>query len=351
MKYAFSAALATALAAKNVVAHATFQQLWVDGTDYDTSCARIPLSNSPVQDVTSKDMACNAGTSPVASKCDVPAGSTVTVEMHQQPNDRSCSNEAIGGAHYGPVLVYMAAVDDAASAEGADAAWFKVFQDTWSSGGASGSDDNWGTKDLNTCCGKMDVPIPKDLAPGDYLLRAEAIALHAAGSAGGAQFYMTCYQISVSGDGTATAETVSIPGAYKAADPGVEINIYQAMAEYVAPGPAVYAGGSEKIAGSECTNCESTCAPGDGPAATAGSGSPAGSSPSSSSAAAAAAAAVPTSAAAPTSAAPASTTLATSVTSQVATVASSTTSQSAPAATASKPAECKRRRSRIARNL
>lgn len=29
MKYAFSAALATALAAKNVVAHATFQQLWV----------------------------------------------------------------------------------------------------------------------------------------------------------------------------------------------------------------------------------------------------------------------------------------------------------------------------------
>lgn len=97
-------------------------------------------------------MACNAGTSPAKAKCDVPAGSTVTVEMHQQPNDRSCSNEAIGGAHYGPVLVYMAAVDDAASAEGADAAWFKVFEDTWSSGGASGSDDNWGTKDLNTCC-------------------------------------------------------------------------------------------------------------------------------------------------------------------------------------------------------
>ncbi|KAG8160264.1 hypothetical protein KVR01_009800 [Diaporthe batatas] len=330
MKYAFSAALATALAAKNVVAHATFQQLWVDGTDYDTSCARIPLTNSPVQDVTSKDMACNAGTSPAASKCNVPAGSTVTVEMHQQPNDRSCSNEAIGGAHYGPVLVYMAAVEDAASAEGADAAWFKVFQDTWSSGGASGSDDNWGTKDLNTCCGKMDVPIPKDLAPGDYLLRAEAIALHAAGSEGGAQFYMTCYQISVSGDGTATAETVSIPGAYKAADPGIEINIYQAMTEYVAPGPAVYAGGSEKTAGSECA---------------AGSGPAAGSSPSS-------AAAATTSAAAATSPAPASTTLATSVTSQVAAVASSTTSEAAPAATTAQSAECKkRRRSRMARNL
>lgn len=33
------------------------------------------------------------------------AGDTVTVEMHQQPGDRSCSNEAIGGDHYGPINV------------------------------------------------------------------------------------------------------------------------------------------------------------------------------------------------------------------------------------------------------
>lgn len=192
---------------------------------------------------------------------------------------------------------------------------------------------------LHATGGKMDVPIPKDLAPGDYLLRAEAIALHAAGSEGGAQFYMTCYQISVSGDGTATAETVSIPGAYKAADPGIEINIYQAMTEYVAPGPAVYSGGSSKTAGSECTSCESTCAPGDAPAATAGSGSGSG----------AASSAVASSAAAPTSAAAASTTLATSVT-QAAAVATPT-SESAPTETTAASAECKRRRSRIARNL
>jgi lytic cellulose monooxygenase (C1-hydroxylating) len=91
-------------------------------------------------------MACNAGTPPVASKCNVPAGSTVTAEMNQQPNDRSCSDEANGCAHYGRVLGFMAAADDTASAEGADAARFKVFQGTWSSQGASGSDDNWGTR-------------------------------------------------------------------------------------------------------------------------------------------------------------------------------------------------------------
>lgn len=33
------------------------------------------------------------------------AGDAVTVEMHQQPGDRSCANEAIGGDHWGPVLV------------------------------------------------------------------------------------------------------------------------------------------------------------------------------------------------------------------------------------------------------
>ncbi|CAN8103905.1 unnamed protein product [Discula destructiva] len=294
MKYT-SFALAAALAAQKVSAHATWQNLWVDGVDYDTQCARIPVSNSPVTDVTSPDMACNAGTAAVSSNCPVTAGSTITVEMHQQPNDRSCSNEALGGAHYGPVIVYMAAVADATAAAGADSAWFKVFEDTWSSNGASGSEDNWGTKDLNTCCGMMNVLIPADIAPGDYLLRAEAIALHTAGSAGGAQFYMTCYQLTVTGTGTAAPESVAFPGAYSANDPGILINIYQAMTAYEAPGPAVYAGGSTKEAGAACEKCESTCAAGSGSTGVATSG------------AAAAAAAVET-----TSAAPVSTTLASS---------------------------------------
>lgn len=95
----------------------------------------------------------------------------------------------------------------------------------------------------------MDVKIPSNLAAGDYLLRAEAIALHAAGSVGGAQFYMTCYQLTVTGGGSLVPSGVSFPGAYKATDPGIEINIYQKLSSYVAPGPAVIAGGTEAIAG------------------------------------------------------------------------------------------------------
>ena len=56
------------------------------------------------------------------------AGDTVTVEMHQQPGDRSCANEAIGGDHWGPVQMYMAAVSDASTDPGYDAGWFKVSE-------------------------------------------------------------------------------------------------------------------------------------------------------------------------------------------------------------------------------
>jgi cellulase len=72
-----------AIAAQEVAAHATFQDLWINGVDYGAQCIRLPLSNSPVTNVTSNDIRCNAGTSPVAYKCVVAAGSTVSVEIHQ----------------------------------------------------------------------------------------------------------------------------------------------------------------------------------------------------------------------------------------------------------------------------
>jgi cellulase len=167
------------------------------------------------------------------------------------------------------VIVYMSKVSDAASADGSSG-WFKIFQDGWAkkSGGGSGDDDFWGVKDLNACCGKMNVKIPSDIAPGDYLLRAEVIALHTAGGAGGAQLYMTCYQLSVTGSGTATPPTVSFPGAYKSSDPGILVNIHSSMSSYTVPGPAVYSGGTTKVAGSGCTGCESTCKVGSGPTPT-----------------------------------------------------------------------------------
>jgi cellulase len=72
--------------------------------------------------------------------------------MHQH-NDRLCTTEGIGGAHWGPVLAYMGKVEDAASADGSGE-FFKVYQNGWAKNPEStqGDNDFWGTKDLNYNC-------------------------------------------------------------------------------------------------------------------------------------------------------------------------------------------------------
>lgn len=143
-----------------------------------------------------------------------------------------------------------------------------VYENSWAPANKGAADnDFWGVKDMNTCCGKVDVKIPSDLAAGDYLLRAEVIALHTAGSSGGAQFYISCCksmlvsvevfmslsradQLGVTGGGSLAPATVKFPGAYKASDPGIMVNIHSAVSSYVAPGPAVISSGTTVKPGS-----------------------------------------------------------------------------------------------------
>ena len=90
--------------------------------------------------------------------------------MHQQPGDRSCANEAIGGDHWGPIMAYMAKVDDATTAVGSSASWFKISE----MGLPSNNPEYWATEVLNDNCGHFTFTIP-DVEPGQYLLRAEVI--------------------------------------------------------------------------------------------------------------------------------------------------------------------------------
>ncbi|KAK2627419.1 hypothetical protein QTJ16_003385 [Diplocarpon rosae] len=183
-----SLAAATVLlaSANSVLGHAVWQQLWVDGVDQAGTCVRLPGSNSPVTDPTSQDLACNAGGSTgVAGMCAVTAGQKVTVEMHQHQS-RDCAQEAIGGSHHGPVIVYMAAVTDATTADPNAAKWFKVAEEGY-----------------------------------DVATKVWA-------------------DIHVEGTGSASPAGVSFPGAYSATDPGILINIYATIDEYVIPGPELY---------------------------------------------------------------------------------------------------------------
>jgi hypothetical protein len=85
------------------------------------------------------------------------------------------------------------------------------------------------------------ITIPACIAPGQYLLRGELIALHGAQNAKGAQFYMECAQINIQGaSASKTPSTVSLPGAYSANEKGILYNLYSGQKTYTAPGPSVF---------------------------------------------------------------------------------------------------------------
>jgi hypothetical protein len=76
-------------------------------------------------------------------------------------------------------------------------------------------------------------------------MRIEHIGLHVAKSAGGAQFYISCGQLTVTGGGAGSpTPLVAFPGAYDAKDPGILVNIYATpiLSNYQPPGPAVWTG-------------------------------------------------------------------------------------------------------------
>jgi cellulase len=132
----------------------------------------------------------------------------------------------------------MAKVADAARASPSNLQWFKVSEDGLDSSGT------WGVDRMISNGGWTEMTMPSCVAPGQYLLRAEMIALHSASTTGGAQFYMGCAQINVSGSGSKIGNTVSFPGAYKADDAGIKLSIYNAQGQpkgngtpYKIPGP------------------------------------------------------------------------------------------------------------------
>ncbi|OTA75430.1 glycoside hydrolase family 61 protein, partial [Hypoxylon sp. CO27-5] len=89
----------------------------------------------------------------------------------------------------------------------------------------------------------VNVTIPKAVPSGKYLVRVESIALHQAQSVGGAQMYLSCAQVEVTGGGNGTpGPLVAFPGAYKATDPGLRWSYYPVPTSYTAPGPAVWEG-------------------------------------------------------------------------------------------------------------
>lgn len=82
-----------------------------------------------------------------------------------------------------------AKVSNAATSGTSGLQWFKISQDGMDSSG------KWGVDRMIAGGGWNYFTMPSCIAPGNYLMRVELIALHSAYSAGGAQFYVSFWSL------------------------------------------------------------------------------------------------------------------------------------------------------------
>ncbi|KAF3047209.1 hypothetical protein E8E11_004095 [Didymella keratinophila] len=234
----FSQILAVAAASQLTSAHTTVWNILVNGKDAGVGNVQggyidSPPNNSPVTDVTSKSVECNVANIKASKSITVKGGDKIAFEWHHDSNQ--ASDDIIASSHKGPIMVY-------ASKAGSSYSWTKIWEDGYSGG-------KWAVDKLiagsyTGKAGQHDMTLP-NLAPGDYVLRPEIIALHEGNRQGGAQLYMECVHVKVEGSGTATLPAgVSFPGAYKATDAGILFDIYSGFTSYTAPGPKVWSGAS-----------------------------------------------------------------------------------------------------------
>ena len=83
-------------------------------------------------------------------------------------------------------MVYLAKVDNAANANARGLRWFKIAEDGLDTGSGQ-----WGVDRMINNGGWQYFDMPTCIAPGNYLMRVELIALHSAYNQGGAQFYVS----------------------------------------------------------------------------------------------------------------------------------------------------------------
>lgn len=159
---------------------------------------------NPVYTCSDSMIRCNGGTSATQSATAAP-GDTITATWQQWTHAQ------------GPIIVWMYKCPGAFSAcDGSGTEWFKIGESGFSGDGQTvfldtESPSGWGIADL-VGGGDFSADIPAGLAPGNYLIRHELIALHQANTP---QFYPECAQVAVTGSGTASPDA-----SYKAAIPG-----------------------------------------------------------------------------------------------------------------------------------
>ncbi|KAJ3030688.1 hypothetical protein HDV00_008746 [Rhizophlyctis rosea] len=224
---------------------------YVKAINGDASCLR-PISppgqyidNFPVTGtkIDSTDIICGAANSlatTVMPPCSIAAGSQVTLTY----------DSSVG--HPGPEAIYLA--------KSSAGPWAKINADGFSNG-------KWANERFGNTQTTYTFTLPSSLASGQYVMRTEHLGLHQAQAVGGAQFYIRCIDINVTGGGSSTPSfSAQFPGAYTSSTTGVVWNPYTSdNTQYPNFGPSVWSGGSCTGSSAFCTGGSSSGGSGGSP--------------------------------------------------------------------------------------
>ncbi|TEB37410.1 hypothetical protein FA13DRAFT_1726506 [Coprinellus micaceus] len=218
-----------------VAGHGFVHSVAIDGKEYQGWNPFSDPYNNPAPRATRKvgsdgfvadsdaDLACHhGGDEGTTVLAEAPAGAKVTFNWAYWPGD-----------HQGPVSTYMASCSgDCSSFSANSAKWFKV-----DASGYSASDRQWAAAKLIAAQSSWTSTIPSNLAPGQYLLRNEIIALHSVTP----QFYPSCIQVEVTGSGSGRPSSDDLATMQEVYGSASWPNIYLSsnLDSYQVPGPAV----------------------------------------------------------------------------------------------------------------
>lgn len=247
--------------------HSKVNDIWANGVHYDgwdpngdltaypstipawytTNTGGNPLY--PI-DANQPQIICAKGGSNAHLSAPVAAGTDVRLRWWQV-------NVAWPQSHHGPVIDYLAPCNGPCSnVDMTTLKFVKIDERGWVNN-STYPEGYWASDELIADDGSWNVRIPANLAPGEYVLRHEIIALHiaftgtGAYSASGAEFYPQCVSLKVEGSGTKTITNgVDARTFYRGDEPGLLLNIHTTSdhSDYVIPGPALWDGLSAKKA-------------------------------------------------------------------------------------------------------
>ncbi|KAH8889609.1 hypothetical protein GQ53DRAFT_689359, partial [Thozetella sp. PMI_491] len=175
------------------------------------------------------DIICHNAAKPGGGHLTIKAGDSISLQWNTWPD-----------SHHGPVIDYLANCNGACeTVDKTTLKFFKIDAPAYISGANPGF---WATDVLIQNNFTWMVQIPANIAPGNYVLRHEIIALHAAGSANGAQAYPQCLNLQITGSGTYAPAGVAGTALYNPTDPGILFNLYTSPIAYTVPGPTLISG-------------------------------------------------------------------------------------------------------------